>query len=430
MSLRTREKLVVRSLSSGRWPASRLPLLAAVVLALGAGACSNKSDSTAGQGGAKAGIVVGSILDETGPLNIYGKPAADATKLAIKDINDKGGVLGRKLKLVAYDTQSDNAKYSQFANQLALKDRAEVVMGGITSASREAVRPVLDRARKLYFYNEQYEGGVCDKNVFNTGVVPSQQLAALVPYAIKNVGPKLYVVAADYNYGQISAGWVKKYAQQSGGSVVKTSFIPLEVSEFGSTINDLQRVRPNVVVSLLVGGNHIAFYRQFASTGLASRMKIVSPTFGLGNEQVVLSPTESKGITVAFPYFQELKNPVNTAFVDLWHKTYGANYPYITDSAVAVWNGWHLWAEAVKKANSTDRGKVTSALESGLTFDSPSGKVALDGPSHHVTQDVSIGQTSGKGFSVVTTQQGVPPSYEKQVCDLVKNPNTNKQFTP
>jgi urea transport system substrate-binding protein len=416
-----------------RSPRSRTRLVAlgcAVAATLMASACGTNSGGSSGADGSGP-IKVGSILDATGPLNIYGTAMADATKLAIQDINDNGGVLGRQLQLVSYDAQSDNAKYTQYATTLASRDKVSVIMGGITSASREAIRPVADRTKTLYFYNEQYEGGVCDKNAFNTGVVPSQQLAALIPYAIQHYGKKLYVIAADYNYGHISADWVKKYAEQAGGQVVNSEFIPLESSDFGSVVNNLQSARPDVVVSLLVGGNHIAFYRQFASTGLGHSMHVVSPTFGLGNEQVVLAPNESQGIVVAYPYFQELKTPTNQKFVDMWHKAYGADYSYITDSAVAVWNGWHMWAEAVEQAKSVDRDKVIDALESGITVDSPSGQVAMDGPSHHVTQSVSIAETNAnKGFTVLDTKADVPPEYENSVCDLVKNPNTNKQFTP
>ena len=400
----------------------------ALVALLVAG-CSGGAGGTAAKD--QGDIVVGSILDQTGPLNIYGKAMTDATNLAIKDLNNSGGLLGRKLKLVSYDAQSANDKYTQYANQLAVQDHAVVIMGGITSASREAIRPIMDRNRVLYFYNEQYEGGVCDKNVFNTGVVPSQQLATLIPWAIKNLGPKLYVLAADYNYGHISADWVKKYAGQNGGQVIGTDFIPLDVSEFGSTINKLQGARPDAVVSLLVGGNHIAFYRQFASAGLGTGMKIVSPTLGLGNEQVVLSPRESKDIVVAYPYFQELDNPENQQFVQRWHAAYGDDYPYITDSAATVWEGWHLWAEAVKKAGTTQRDKVIEALESGLTFAGPEGSVKLDGPSHHLVHAVHLARTNDqKGFTIIGSQEAVRPSYEQSTCDLIKNPNTNQQFTP
>ena len=419
-----------------RTPAPRLragcaAATAALVLAACGGGSTSDEAGTAG-GGKEAGPVkVGSMLDETGPLNIYGEAMADATELAIKDINEKGGVNGRQLELVSYDAQSDNAKYTQYATQLAQRDKVAVVMGGITSASREAIRPVLARTKTLYFYNEQYEGGVCDKNTFNTGVVPSQQLAALVPYAMEKYGKNVHVLAADYNYGRISDQWVRKYAKDAGGEVSKSEFIPLESSDFGSVINNLQAARPDVVMSLLVGGNHIAFYRQYSSTGLNKTLPLVSATFGLGNEQVVLSAAEGKGVVIATPYIQSLDNPENKRFVELWHSEYGQDYPYISDSAVTAWNGWHLWAAAANKAKSVDRDKVIEALESGISIDAPSGKVTMDGKSHHVTQNISIGETNAtKGFTVLTTKEDVPPSFEQDVCDLMGKPTTNKQFTP
>jgi branched-chain amino acid transport system substrate-binding protein len=379
----------------------------------------------------KKPIVVGSILDETGPLNIYGTAMVDATKLAIKQINENGGVLGRQLKLVSYDAQSDNAKYTLYANQLSLKDKAVVIMGGITSASREAVRPVINRNKTLYFYNEQYEGGVCDKNVFATGIVPSQQVAPTVAWAMKNLGKKFYILAADYNYGHISTDWVKKYVAQAAGQVVGSEFIPLDVAEFSSVITKLQEAKPDVVFSLLVGGNHIAFYRQFVASGLRDKMKIVSATFGLGNEQVVLAPEESKDIVAVYPYFQEIDTPANQQFVAMWHKEFGKDYAYITDSAVTVWNGWHLWANAVGKAGSTDREKVIKALESGISFDGPSGTVTIDGPSHHVYQNTHFARTNDKhGFTVLGGEKNVPPAFEKKMCDLIKKPNQHKQFLP
>src|SRR5215470_12526243 len=124
-------------------------------------------------------IVVGNLLDSTGPINIYGLPMVDATKFAIDDVNAGGGVLGKKLRLIQFDTQSNNQLYTQYATQLILENQVAVLMGGITSASREAMRPVIDKYRALYFYNEQYEGGVCDKNVFCTGVTPAQQIGVL-----------------------------------------------------------------------------------------------------------------------------------------------------------------------------------------------------------------------------------------------------------
>jgi len=120
-----------------------------------------------------------------GCLDIYGKPMVDAITLAVEEANAAGGLLGRQIKLINYDTQSNMQLYTQFAQQAALKDKVAVVHGGITSASREVIRPVLDRFKTLYFYNTQYEGGVCDRNQFDTGVTPAQTVEKLVPYAMK-----------------------------------------------------------------------------------------------------------------------------------------------------------------------------------------------------------------------------------------------------
>jgi urea transport system substrate-binding protein len=57
--------------------------------------------------------------------------------------------------------------------------------------------------------------------------------------------------------------------------------------------------------------------------------------------------------------------------------------------------------------------------------------VTMDGPSHHVTQNIAIGVGNGqKGFNVISTEKAVPPVFEQDKCDLVADPSTNKQFTP
>lgn len=404
---------------------NRVYWLAALPL-LATAACADSS------GGSESDtIAVGSLFDETGPLNIYGASMADATKLAIKSINEDGGVLGKQLELKAYDTQSDVAKYTQYANTLTTNDDVDVVVGGIVSASREAIRPVLNRAETLYFYPEMYEGGVCDKNTFITGASTSQELEPLVPYAVENFGPRLYSVAADYNYGQISTDWVDKYAADAGGEVLGKKFVPLDSSDFGAIISDIQRVQPDVVVSMLVGANHLAFYRAFAAAGMADDMQIMSPVFGVGSEHVVLAPEEIKGIIAFLPYVESIDNPANSAFLKAWKDQYGAAAEPVTDSTIYVWNAWHLWATAVEKAGSLDRDKVIEALESGVSFESPSGTVSIDPGSHHTIQNVHITEGNmSNGFDVIDQIDQAAPAFEQSVCDLVADPDVNEQFLP
>jgi len=373
-------------------------------------------------------IGVASLHDLSGGLDIYGKPMVDALTLAVEEANAAGGLLDRQIKLISYDTQSSMQLYTQFAQQAALKDKVAVVMGGITSASREVIRPVLDRFKTLYFYNTQYEGGVCDRDQFDTGVTPAQTVEKLVPYAMKKWGKKVYVIAADYNYGQITSQWVKKYVVENGGEVDSIDFFPLDVTNFSSTISKIQAAKPDFVWSALVGGAHISFYRQWAAAGMGKSIPMASTTFGVGNEQIVLSPAECDGMLVCYNYFESIKNPVNTAFLEKFHKRFGADYPNVTELAMGTYQGFKLWAEGVKKANSVDRMKMIEALETGISIDAPSGKVTIDPPTHHCILDVHIAEVKDKKFDLLEDFAQQKPSDTAAVCNLIKNPNDNQQY--
>ncbi len=373
-------------------------------------------------------IKVAGIHDLSGGLDIYGKPMVDALTLAVEETNAAGGLLGQQVTLINYDPQSSMQLYTQFAQQAALKDKVAVVHGGITSASREVIRPVLDKFKTLYFYNTQYEGGVCDRDQFDTGVTPAQTVEKLVPYAMKNWGKKVYVVAADYNYGQITSQWVKKYVTENGGEVSSIDFFPLDVTNFGPTISKIQAAKPDFVWSALVGGAHISFYRQWAAAGMGASIPMASTTFAVGNEHIVLSPEECNGMLVCYNYFQDLKNPVNQAFVERFHKRFGADYPNITELAMGTYQGFSLWAAGVKKANSIDRLKVIEALETGIHIDAPSGLVTIDPPTHHCILDVHIAEVKDKKLNVLEDFAQQKPSDTAAVCNLIANPNDNQQY--
>src|ERR1700744_133178 len=397
----------------------RFLLSSAAVVA--AGVCSSEAL-------AEDAISVASIHDLSGGLNIYGKPMFDALTLAVQEANAAGGLLGKQIKLISYDTQSSMQLYTQFAQQAALKDKVAVVHGGITSASREVIRPVLDRFKTLYFYNTQYEGGVCDRDQFDTGVTPAQTVEKLVPYAMKKWGKKVYVVAADYNYGQITSQWVKKYVMENGGEVSSIDFFPLDVTNFSSTISKIQAAKPDFVWSALVGGAHISFYRQWAAAGVNKSIPMASTTFAVGNEHIVLSPEECNGMLICYNYFQDRKNPVNAKFVAAFQKRCGADYPNITELAMGTYQGFNLWAAAVKKAGSIDRMKVIEALETGISMDAPSGKVTIDPPTHHCVLDVHIAEVSNKKLKVLEDFAQQKPADTAAVCNLIKNPNDNQQY--
>jgi urea ABC transporter substrate-binding protein len=373
-------------------------------------------------------ILVGSLHDQSGGLGTSGQPMVLSLMLAIDEVNAAGGLLGRPLKLVHYDTQSTIQMYSQYAQQLAVKDKVAVVHGGITSASREAIRPVFNRFNTLYFYNTLYEGGVCDRNIFCTGTTPAQTVEKLVPTAMKKWGKKAYIIAADYNYGQITAKWMTKYCQDNGGTILGTEFFPLDVTNFGPSISKIQATSPDIILSALVGGNHTAFYRQWLSKGMKSKIPIASTTFGLVNEPSTLEATESEGVLGSYGYFEELTTPASTSYVAKLRGKFGKDIPYISELAAATYEGFYLWVEGVKKAGSIDRMKVIEALEAGLSFDGPSGKVTLDKQTHHAIRNAYLADVRNKLWSVTDTFPNQKPSDTAAVCDLVKNPRDNQQY--
>ena len=372
-------------------------------------------------------IKLGSILDVSGIFDAYGRPMDMAMRLAVDEINADGGLLGREVQVVSYDTQSDIALYTQYAQQLTRRDQVDVVHGGILSASREAIRQIMRRSKTLYFYNVLYEGGVCDRNIFINGVTPAQQVEALVPYAMGKSGNKVYILAADYNYGQNTARWIQKFVADNGGETVAVDYFPLDVSDFGSTIAKIQSVAPDLVFAPLVGGAHLSFFRQWAAAGMNDRIPLASTTMGVGNEHKVLTPEEGNRIMVAYNYSQELDTPANNAFKEKWSEAYGDSN-LIHEIAVSNYQGIMTWAEAVRQAESIERDELIAVLEAGLSIDGPAGKITVDSKTHHAVLDVHIMEIENQGMRVIQSLPQRQPIDTQVVCDLEANPDDNTQY--
>jgi len=107
------------------------------------------------------------------------------------------GILGREVQMISPDGQSNNALWQQLARRLIQQDKVDVLVAGFASAEREAIRPIVDQAKQLYFYTNQYEGGVADANTFCTGPVCEQQVIPGVSYMVEKFGPRGYTIAAD-----------------------------------------------------------------------------------------------------------------------------------------------------------------------------------------------------------------------------------------
>jgi urea transport system substrate-binding protein len=415
----------------------RIVLLMMLSFALLLTACNStttsNSDSTASPNSVKDPIKLGLLEDQSGDFAIIGTYKYHAALLAIDEINKSGGILGRQMQLITPDTQSSNQRYQEMARKLILQDKVDVVMGGISSASREAIRPIMDQNKMLYFYNQQYEGGVADHYTFATGVVPDHQVATLIPELIKQYGPKIYTIAADYNFGQITAQWVKKVAEENGGKVIGEEFVPLGVSQFSSSINKIQQAKPDILVTLLAGGPQYSFYEQWGKTGIKGLPMASTVTIAEAYEHKQFKPPALANMYVTAPFIEELatKTPEAKTFVDKFR----AKFPdekYIGMEAETEYTGIYLYAEAVKKAGSTDKEAVIKALESGISVNGPAGKVTIDGKTHHVIKDLWLIHTDdNQNIEFVRKLESIRPDWLSQVkgVDLTKKVES-KQYTP
>ncbi len=387
-------------------------------------------------------VPVGSLLDQTGSFNISGLPGIAGTQFAIDEINRNGGLLGKQLLLKQYDTQSDIAKYTQYMKKLILEDEAVVIHGGISSASREAIRPIIDEYKALYFYDNLYEGGVCDKYVFCTGQTPGQQMGPLAKHALKNYGTKCYTVAVDYNYGHISWKWWEIYWKNGGDTTLapgakagehvgKVEFIPIEVTDFNATIQRIQQAKPDVLMTCLAGVAHVNFFRQFAAAGLHKRIPIISTTFGSGSEHIILDPREVEGLVVCAAYLDDIDTPRNKAFKAAARKFTGDPKYLVGEQFSQKYTGWMMWAKAVQKAGSFDREAVTKAMESGIEFDAPHGRVKSEPKSHHLISDMQLAAVNDKhGWKIIQAYKDVPPTDTMKYCDLIAKPDQHTQYQP
>jgi branched-chain amino acid transport system substrate-binding protein len=357
-------------------------------------------------GAAGEEIKAGFITDLSGEWTIYGIPMHHATRLAIQEINDQGGVLGRRLRLITEDSRTDTKVGPERARKLIELDKVDVLLGTISSAMREAVTPVAIKSNHmLYVYPTFYEGGVCTKLIFCSGEVPAQQIKPFLPWVMDNFGKKVYIIGADYIWPHILNRHVKAVVEQQGGKILGEEYVPIPVSDFSSSITRIQRTAPDVIFSDLAGSAHLAFYKQFVAAGLQDKIKVATPVI---DEYAVagLGPV-AEGIYSCFAYFDELKRPRNEAFKAAYKKISGGQ-PAIGTIAESMYVGTHLWALAVQKAGTTQVDAVTKALESGLSFDAPEGRVTMEGATHHLTRAMHIGVVKNGKFDIVKSLDAVP----------------------
>ncbi|MBO1001907.1 urea ABC transporter substrate-binding protein [Pseudogracilibacillus auburnensis] len=390
-------------------------------------ACSDDSSSGSNEDTIKLGV----LEDRSGDFALVGIQKSHAVELAVEEINENGGLLGKQIEIIAPDTQSDDKRFQEMARKLILEDEVDVIMGAFSSASREAIRPIMEQNKMLYFYNNQYEGGVASKYTFPTGAVPEHQVMTVMEYMIDNYGSNIYTIAADYNFGQITADWVRVAAEDLGGEIVGEEFIPLGESQFNSSINKIQKAKPDFLVVLLTGEKQSSFYEQWNTSGIKDLPMATTINMAQQYEHIRTEAPALANMHVAAPFMEELDTPEAEAFVEKFREKFPDD-DYVGMEAEAQYTGVYLWAKAVEQAGTTDVDAVIEELESGLSYDAPSGTVSIDPKSHHAIKDIYLFHADDEhNVSNIFKWEQVEPYWlhEEKGIDLTKD-SPNEQYTP
>lgn len=390
--------------------------------------------ATATQGSAEETVKVGVLHSLSGTMAISETSLRDVLLYTFDEINEAGGVLGKKIEPVVVDGASDWPLFAEKAEELLAKEKTAVTFGCWTSVSRKSVLPVYEKYNGLLFYPVQYEGEELSKNIFYTAEAVNQQAIPAVDYLLKEGMKKFYLIGTDYVYPQTTNLVLFEYLVSKGipveniggglrkdddGKVISAgNYTPFGHSDFQQIVADIKKFSASgdaCVVNTINGDANVPFFKEFAASGLTSEdCPVVS--FSISEDEFRALPAKDLvGHLGCWTYFMSIDSPANKKFKDGFMSWLAkTEVPGVVKEnrvtcspMVLSYNGVHLWKAAVEKAGSFDVDKVREALKSGISFEGPGGKVTSQ-ENHHLTKSVFIGETLETGqFNILESFKDV-----------------------
>jgi urea transport system substrate-binding protein len=376
---------------------------------LGLAACGgDDSDSASGTTAAGGGgtVKVGVLQSLSGTMSISEVAVRNSEMLAIKEINAAGGVMGKQLEPIVEDGESKPEVFAQKIDKLLNKDEVSVVFGGWTSASRKAMKPVVEGSKGLLFYPVQYEGLEVSPNIFYTGATTNQQIIPGLDYVKEQGMTKVYLVGSDYVFPRTANKEIKAYAAANGIEILGEDYLQLGDTNVQGIVQKVLSASPQVVFNTLNGDSNVAFFKELKAKGnTPDKIQTISvsiaeeETAGVGIDNLV-------GHLVAWNYYQTTDNPKNKEFVANFKKEYGAE-KHTDDPIEAGYNSVYIWKAAVEKAGTFEVEPVIKAA-GGIELDTPEGHLTVHPTNHHVYKTARIGKVNAEGLIDEVWNSGKP----------------------
>ena len=250
---------------------------------------------------------------------------ANVAKMVIDDINASGGLLGRPVELFVEDSATDDGAAAAAAAKLVDDAQVDVVLGGIYSSTRQAIKgPAVDQGKKLYIYPEQYEGQECHPLIFCTGPVPAQQVEPLFPWLMQQTGAKtFYLPSADYIWPHTMNKKVREVVTADGGSIVGEEYFPLDHTDYErDRRSDIMATGADVVFNTIVPPGLTPFLEQLHDAGFTARGGHIVCTYFDENFLNLVPAEHVEGLYGCLDYYRDVKDPFSTELLNRYEALY------------------------------------------------------------------------------------------------------------
>ena len=324
-------------------------------------------------------IRVGILHSLTGTMAISEKNVANATLFAIEQINNNGGLLGKKIVPVLVDGKSNNETFKKEAKRLIQQENIKTIFGCWTSACRKSVKPIFEKYDATLFYPVQYEGLEQSENIIYTGAIPNQQILPALNWSVKNKGKKIFLVGSDYIFPHVANEIIKSYAKTLGATIVHEEYLMLGSTNMTNIIQKIKETKPDIILNSINGDSNIAFFNALNKAKIHSNDV---PVMSFSVSQDIMKKTNAIGHYLSQSYFQDINTKENIEFTTNFKAKYGENTT-ISDPMEAAYISVNLWAQAVREASTFKESSVRSFII-GQSFNAPEGTVYLDDINHHL----------------------------------------------
>jgi ABC-type branched-subunit amino acid transport system substrate-binding protein len=314
-------------------------------------------------------IRIGGIGPLSAPGAVVGGIAMQWTmNLAVKDINEKGGVLGKQLELIFADTEGLPERGGSVAERLINENKVAGIAGEYHSAVALAVAEVAHKYGTPVLFSETWADKITETGypeVFRIAPASSMVSRSTVDWMADAGVKRVILIAETTDFGTSMAKAQAQLLQEKGIQLVDTIYVEMGMVDFSPILTRIKAISPPpdaVSCQAVTGETSYNLARQMAEMGIAPS----KTTLGITN-QVAVSPQFWQSVSNG-NYFIFTNNGLPPA---LWNDTYkriAAEYEkafksVIPSYAVEAYDSIRVLADAIKRAGSTDHKAVIAALE-------------------------------------------------------------------